>query len=174
MSDRKEVRGAPTYSEKLRSFLIANNVSHRFIEFSDPVKTVEQASKKVHVEKIAKSIVMVDSNGNALLAIVPAKNKVSHRKVKTILSVSDVHLASHPEVLKHSGYPVGGVPPFNDIKRSILDPQVLKNETAIVGGGDVNKLIEIRSRDIVTILNPRVEDISQNTPDSERTDEKDT
>jgi prolyl-tRNA editing enzyme YbaK/EbsC (Cys-tRNA(Pro) deacylase) len=152
----------PDYSEQLKLLLISKNVWHRFIEFSEPVKTVEQAGRKVQVEEIAKSIVMVDSRGDSLLAIVPAKSRVSHRKIKSLLAVRDVRLASPEEVLKHSGYPAGGVSPFNNINRVLLDPKVLKNETTIVGGGDVNKLMEIRTKDIVDILNPKIADISQN------------
>jgi prolyl-tRNA editing enzyme YbaK/EbsC (Cys-tRNA(Pro) deacylase) len=110
-----------SYSEKLELVLTSKNVRHRFIEFSEPVKTVEQAGRKVQVEKIAKSIVMVDSAGDSLLAIVPAKSKVSHKKLKRILAVKDVRLATPEEVLTHSGFPAGGVPPFNNISR-ILGP----------------------------------------------------
>ena len=134
---------------------------HRFIEFDEPVRTVEQASRKVSVEKIAKSIVMMDSNGDPLLAIVPAQSKVSHKKIKIALGVKDVRLASPEEVLKHSAYPAGGVSPFNNISRLLLDPQVLKNERVIVGGGDIDRLVEIRTEDIVNILKPRIGDITQ-------------
>ena len=157
----KELDKAPNYSEKLKLFLTSNNMQHRFIEFTEPVKTVEQAARKVQVDKIAKSIVMIDSNGDPLLAIVPAQRKVSHRKIKIILAVKDVRLATADEVLRDSGYPVGGVSPFNNIKRVLLDSQVLKSETAIVGGGDVDKLIEVKTEDIVRILKPKIEDISQ-------------
>lgn len=162
MALNSEKSPASSYSEKLELGLSSKNVWHRFIEFSEPVKTVEQAGRKVQVEKIAKSIVMVDSAGDSLLAIVPAKSKVSHKKLKSILAVRDVRLATPEEVLRYSGYPVGGVPPFNNISRILLDPQVLEKETAIVGGGDVNKLLEVRTRDIVAILSPKIADISAN------------
>ena len=149
------------YGERLKLFLRSRNVWHRFIEFSEPVKTVEQAARKVQVERIAKSIVMLDSNGEPLLAIVPAQSKVSHRKIKALLAVKDVRLATPEEVLKHSGYPAGGVSPFNNINCVLLDPQVMKSETAIVGGGDVDKLVEIRTADIVNVLKPKIDDISQ-------------
>ena len=158
-----EVKHAPNYSEKLKSFLASKNVWHRFIEFDEPVRTAEQAARRVPVEKIAKSIVMVDSNNDSLLAIVPAQSKVSHKKIKAVLAVKDVRLASPEEVLKHSGYPVGGVSPFNNITRVLLDPQVLKNETAIVGGGDIDKLIEVKTEDIVNVLKPRIHDITVRT-----------
>jgi prolyl-tRNA editing enzyme YbaK/EbsC (Cys-tRNA(Pro) deacylase) len=137
------------------------NVWHRFIEFNEPVKTVEQAAKKVQVEKIAKSIVMFDSDGSPLLAIIPAQSMVSHKKIKRILAVRDARLASPEEVLASSGYPAGGVPPFNNIKRVLLDPQVLSHETVIVGGGDIDKLVEIRSKDIVEVSNPQIADVTK-------------
>jgi len=151
-----------SYGEQLKATLSSMRLWFRFIEFDEPVKTVEQAAKKVQAEKIAKSIVMIDSNGEPLLAVVPAGNLVSHKKLKELLKVRDVRLANAQEVLEASGYPVGGVPPFNKIKRVLLDQQVLHDETVIVGGGDINKLVEIRTKDIVTSLNPTVNDISKN------------
>jgi Cys-tRNA(Pro)/Cys-tRNA(Cys) deacylase len=148
------------YSEALRSLLTSRNVWHRFIEFDEPVKTVEQAGRKVPVERIVKSIVMIDSNDCPLLAIVKAQCKVNRRKIKRLLAVKDVRLATPEEVLKTSGYPVGGVPPFNSITRVLLDPQVLTSDTCYAGGGDIDRLVEVRTHDIVAILKPRVADIS--------------
>ena len=159
-----ESDGQIRYGEQLRATLTSMHLWFRFIEFDEPVKTVAQAARKVQAEKIAKSIVMIDSNGEPLLAIVPALSMASHRKLKGLLNVRDVRLASAQEVLQHSGYPVGGVPPFNKIKRVLLDQRVLRDETAVVGGGDINKLLEIRTKDIITALNPKVADISKNPP----------
>jgi prolyl-tRNA editing enzyme YbaK/EbsC (Cys-tRNA(Pro) deacylase) len=105
---------------------------------------------------------MIDSLGDPLLAIVPARNMVSHKKLKKLLNVRDVRLATTQEVLQHSGYPPGGVPPFSKIKRVFLDEQVLRDETAIVGGGNTTSLVEVRTRDILTTMNPKVADISKN------------
>jgi prolyl-tRNA editing enzyme YbaK/EbsC (Cys-tRNA(Pro) deacylase) len=155
-----------SYSESLKIFLDSRGIWHRFIEFEEPVRTFEQAGRKVPVENIAKSIVLIDSDGNPLLAIVKAKSRVSHRRIKQLLAVRDVRLASPKEVLEHSGYPAGGVPPFNNIKRVLLDLQVLKSETCIVGGGDVNKLMEVKTQDIVDTLKPKIAEISDEKPES--------
>jgi prolyl-tRNA editing enzyme YbaK/EbsC (Cys-tRNA(Pro) deacylase) len=136
-------------------------VWHRFIEFDEPVKTVEQAAKKVQVEKIAKSIVMFDSDDAPLLAIIPAQSMVSHKKIKRLLAVKDARLASPEEVLASSGYPAGGVPPFNNIQRVLMDPKLLSHETVIVGGGDIDKLVELRTKDIVEVSNPQIADVTK-------------
>lgn len=150
------------YTKALTSFLASRNVTYRLIEFDEPVKTVEQASRQVDADKIVKSIVMVDSNGIPLLALVPARSMVSHKKLKKKLDVRDVRLASYEEVLQFSGYPAGGVPPFNNIKQVIADPQILMHETIIVGGGDVDKLLEVGVRDVIEVSNAQIIDITQN------------
>jgi len=108
--------------DSLQDFFESMKLWHRFIESNQPVKTVEQAKQKVPIEKIAKSLVLVDYDAAPLLAIVPATKRVRFAKIKNVLNVKDVRLASPEETLKYSGYAAGGVPPFNKIKRVLLDP----------------------------------------------------
>ncbi len=150
----------PSYSDALSAFLVSRAISHRFIEFDGPVKTVEQAAKKVPVEKIVKSIVLVGSDQKPVLAILPATSRVSYKKLKRLLGVKDVRLANATEVVQYSGYPVGGVPPFNNIKRVIMDPEVLQNAKSVGGGGDPNKLLELETRDILEVLRPLIADLT--------------
>ncbi len=150
----------PSYSDSLRAFLVSRAIRHRFIEFDGPVKTVEQAAKKVPIEKIVKSIVLVGSDQKPVLAILPATSRVSYKKLKKLLGVKDVRLANPTEVLQHSGYPAGGVPPFNNIQRVIMDPEVLQNAKSVGGGGDPNKLLELETRDILEVLRPLVADLT--------------
>ena len=71
-------------------------------------------------------------------------------------------MANPSEVLESSGYPAGGVPPFNNIQRILMDPLVLQNTKSIGGGGDLNKLVELETQDIVKFLRPWVVDLSYN------------
>jgi prolyl-tRNA editing enzyme YbaK/EbsC (Cys-tRNA(Pro) deacylase) len=149
-----------SYSESLRTTLVSKGIWHRFIEFDEPVRTVEEAGRKVSAERIIKSIVLIGSDKKPILAILPAKNRVSYKKIKTLLKVKDVRLAQPDEVLEHSGYPVGGVPPFNKISRILLDPTVQRNARSIAGGGDPDKLVELETQDILELLKPMVADFS--------------
>jgi prolyl-tRNA editing enzyme YbaK/EbsC (Cys-tRNA(Pro) deacylase) len=148
------------YSESLRTTLVSKGIWHRFIEFDDPVRTVEEAARKVSADRIIKSIVLVGSDKKPVLAILPARSRISYRKIKTLLKVKDVRLAKPDEVLEHSGYPVGGVPPFNKINRILLDPTVQRNTRSIAGGGDPDKLVELETRDILEFLDPIIADFS--------------
>jgi prolyl-tRNA editing enzyme YbaK/EbsC (Cys-tRNA(Pro) deacylase) len=150
----------PNYSESLRTTLVSKGIWHRFIEFDEPVRTVEEASRKVSADRIIKSIVLVGSDKKPILVILPAKNRISYKKIKTLLKVKDVRLAQPDEVLEHSGYPVGGVPPFNKIKRILLDPTVQRNARSIAGGGDPDMLVELETLDILNFLEPIIADFS--------------
>ncbi len=149
-----------TYSDSLKAFLVSRAIPHRFIEFEGSVKTVEEAAKKVPAEKIVKSIVLVASDQKPVLVILPARSRVNYKKIKKLLGVKDVRLANPVEVLEYSGYPVGGVPPFNHIQRVIMDPEVLQNAKNVGGGGEPNKLVELETRDILQVLKPIVADLS--------------
>src|SRR5947208_14095048 len=144
----------PNYSESLRTTLVSKGIWHRFIEFDEPVRTVEEAARKVSADKIIKSIVLIGSDEKPILAILPARNKISYKKIKTLLKVKDVRLAQPDEVLEHSGYLVGGVPPFNKINRILLDPTIQRNTRSIAGGGDPDKLVELETRDILEFWDP--------------------
>ncbi len=130
------------------------------MEFDEPVRTVEEAAKKVSADRIIKSIVLIGSDKKSILAILPAKNRISYKKLKMLLKVKDVRLAQPEEVLEQSGYPVGGVPPFNKISRILLDPTVQRNARSFAGGGDPDKLVELETRDIIEFLDPIIADFS--------------
>jgi Cys-tRNA(Pro)/Cys-tRNA(Cys) deacylase len=150
----------PNYSETLRTTLVSKGIWHRFIQFDEPVRTVEEAARQVPADRIIKSIVLIGSDKKPILAILPAKNRISYKKFKTLLKVKDVRLAQPDEVLEHSGYPVGGVPPFNKIARILLDPTVQRNTRSIAGGGDPDKLVELETKDIIEFLDPIIADFS--------------
>src|SRR2546422_10946186 len=150
----------PNHSETLRTTLVSKGIWHRFIEFDESVRTVEEAARKVSADRIIKSIVLIGSDKKPILAILPAKNRISYKKIKTLLKVKDVRLAQPDEVLEQSGYPVGGVPPFNKITRILLDPTVQRNTKSIAGGGDPDTLVELETRDILEFLDPIIADFS--------------
>jgi prolyl-tRNA editing enzyme YbaK/EbsC (Cys-tRNA(Pro) deacylase) len=150
----------PNYSDFLRDTLVSKGIWHRFIEFDEPVRTVDEAAKKIPADRIVKSIVLVGSDKKPILAILPAGSRISYKKIKALLKVKDVRLAQPDEVLEHSGYPVGGVPPFNKIDRILLDPTVQRNTRSIAGGGDPDKLVELETRDILKFLDPIIADFS--------------
>src|SRR2546426_12679211 len=70
----------PNYSEHLRTTLVSKGIWHRFIEFNESVRTVEEAARKVSADKIIKSIVPARSDQQPILAILPPQIKTSYNK----------------------------------------------------------------------------------------------
>lgn len=150
-------------SASLAEFLKKEKIWFKLHEFEEDVKTAEKASRQVPQEKIIKSLVFMDSNQEPFIVIIQANKKVDFKKVKKVLGVKDVRLASAKEVLENSGYAVGAVPPifYKNVKRVIVDAKTTKIDVVFAGGGDVNKLIEMKMEDIIKLNNAIIEDISE-------------
>lgn len=150
-------------SSSLTEFLKEKGIWFKLHEFDDEVKTVEDASKKVPLEKIVKTLVLIDSNGKPLIAILKADKKLSFKKVKKALNLKDVKLAKSEEVFEFSGYEVGAVPPcfWKGIERVIVDLETSKMKEVFAGGGEKNKLLEIKMEDLLKLNSPIIADVSE-------------
>lgn len=150
-------------SGSLSRFLREMNVWFRLHEYEEDVKTVVKAGENVRIEKVVKSLVFIDSNNEPFVVILPANRKANFKRIKRVLKVRDVRLARPGEVLAYSGYPVGAVPPVfhKRIKTVILDSHADAMKKVFAGGGDVNKLIEMKVEDIKRIDNPIIADVSE-------------
>ncbi len=150
-------------SKTLAKFLEKNNVWFKLHEFEDDVKTSLKAAEKVPKEKIVKSLVLIDSNNEPLIVILQSFKKVDFKKIKKVLKIKDVRLANPEEVKKYSGYEVGAVSPVfhKNIKRILLDKEASSLDKVFAGGGEVNKLIEIKMEDIIKLDKPIIEEISE-------------
>lgn len=117
---------------------------------------------KVPLEKIAKSIVMVDNFGNPLMVILPGNCKIKTKRIKEIFGLKDVRLAFPEEVKKFTNYEVGEVPPvFHGIERTIVDIKLLKNKIVFAGGGTKNAIIEMRIEDIIKLNKAKIGEVSK-------------
>src|SRR5438128_3143531 len=92
----------PNYSEHLRTTLVSKGIWHRFIEFDEPVRTVEEAARKVSADRIIKSIVLIGSDKKPIIAILPAKNRISYKKIKILLKDKYVRLETPVKVLQQT------------------------------------------------------------------------
>jgi prolyl-tRNA editing enzyme YbaK/EbsC (Cys-tRNA(Pro) deacylase) len=115
-------------SSSLAEFLKKHKIEFKIKEFKEDTKTVVRASNFVPEKMIIKSLVLMDSSGSPFIAILQANKKASFKKLKKLLNVKDVRLATPEEVKRYSGYEIGAVPPIyhKDIDRVIVDIEVTK------------------------------------------------
>jgi Cys-tRNA(Pro) deacylase len=153
-------------SEKdLESYLKDKGVNARIIIFDKPTTTVSEAENVLGIsrERIIKSMVFIDDKGLPILAIVTGDKKIDMKKLTKECEVKEVRLANPIEVKKFTGYEVGATPPFgfkNPIK-TIIDPKVLEFDKVYGGGGAMNALLEINTKDLLKLTNGKIAYISK-------------
>lgn len=150
--------------EELEIYLRKERVTARILTFEDHTITVEDAEKRLGVdrERIIKSMLFVDENDVPMFGIVSGDRKVSEQKLVTVVGARRVKIA-RPSVVKGlTGYEVGALPPVgHKMKiRTIIDPKVMAFKKVYGGGGATNALLEIDPRDIQRLTNAEVVDIS--------------
>ncbi|MEM1598570.1 MAG: aminoacyl-tRNA deacylase [Pyrobaculum sp.] len=107
------------------------------IRLDVPVRTVRQAARAVGTseDKIVKTLVVFCDGGYR--AYVIRGNK------KLDLAALNCRLATPEEVLRATGYPVGGVPPVLNIP-VYIDKDLLAEDYVYGGGGDEYTLLKFK------------------------------
>ena len=135
------------YSQRIKDWLDSNNVDAELLSFDKSVHSVDEAVavSGFPLENITKSIVMLTQSGRLVIAMVPASARASTERVRKILELEErPRPADAEEIEKYTGQQAGGNSPLNAPQAKILiDPEVLKNEWIVTGGGDDRHLIKI-------------------------------
>jgi len=96
----------------LEDFIETNNVKAEIINCARGVQSAKDVMDllKVPPEKIAKTVLFIDSNTNPVLIIQSGNKRVSEKKVCALLNVASMRLASAGETLEITGYEIGEFP----------------------------------------------------------------
>lgn len=141
---------------------VVEGVRVEVLEFLDTVESVEKASRLSGepASRIAKTLLLRAGEGY-VVAIARGDRKVDFKKASHVLGVN-VSLAKPSEVKAVLGVEPGAVTPLSKALRNlriILDPAILENEYLVCGGGSLNRLFKLKTRDLVEYLKPEVLDI---------------
>ena len=134
----------------LEDFIKVNRLSATVFKCTGAHTAANAVEATGGAEAVAKSIVLVASDGQPALVILLGKDKIDLKKIKGILGVKDARLAVPKEVLEITGYEVGGVPPISVYGiRTIMDKGVAEKQEIVCGGGDAQRLMRIKVREIL-------------------------
>jgi len=162
---RWQIDGVTRMSEKdLKKYLEQNGIWHRFIFKSETVHTADAARVAgVDLSKLTKNLVSITDSGEYVMLIVPGDRKVDLEAAAKALNVRNVRLVPFDKAESISGFPPGGTPSVGhrNRMRSVVDRSLLHYETVYCGGGSRNKLLELKTRDVVEINCAIVADISR-------------
>jgi len=144
------------YAQRIKDWLRQKNVEAELLNFEESVHSVEDtvAVTGYSAERITKSIVMLTLAGNLVIAMVPAKNRVSTERVRKFLGLDErPRMATAEEIEMHTGQKPGGNSPFNAQNAKILiDPKLLENDWIITGGGDDKHLVKISTDELKRVI----------------------
>ena len=138
----------------LDGYLNANGVWHRFIEKPATVHTADASNVTgIELNRITKNLVCRTSDGQYTLLIVPGDRRVDLRKAADALSARNVQLLAFQEAESVSGYPPGGTPSVHHKTplTVVVDASLLAYETIFGGGGNRNRLLEMRTKDVLAL-----------------------
>jgi len=148
----------------LETYLKGAGVWYRFLEKPETVHTSD-ASRATGIElnRITKNLVCRTSDGRFALLVVPGDRKVNLQNAAQVLCARNVQLLSFDEAESVSGYPPGGTPSIHHKTplQVVVDKQLLSTETIFCGGGARNRLLELRTEDVLKLAHALAGSISQ-------------
>lgn len=96
------------------------------------------------------------------MAIIPGNSKLKIDAVEKITGINKLHLIPFNQAKKYSGYLPGATPPVGHKNQmpTIIDQNLLNFETVFGGGGTRDKIIELKTKDVVRLNNAAIGNIS--------------
>jgi len=147
----------------LEDYLKSQGVWHRFIPKPETVHTADAARVSgIELRRITKNLVFrVDDREYALL-IVPGDRKVDPKRAAEALAAKRISLVPFDKSEAISGYPPGGTPSVGHRTemRVVFDKSLQAFETIYCGEGTRDKLLELRTQDVVRLTSAVIAGIS--------------
>jgi Cys-tRNA(Pro) deacylase len=154
-------------SQDLQQFIDDNHVTAEILPMAQDTPTVSDAARALGVsqQQIIKSLVFLvaePATGDArpVLVIANGSRRVDERLVARHLGVGRkrVKMARPEQALAITGYIVGAMPPFGHQTRlrTLVDPGVIAQEEIYGGGGEINAMLRLTSRELVRVAGAEV------------------
>ena len=119
--------------------------------FSGTTRTAEDAARQIgtEVKRIVKSLVFM-VKAQPVVVLCSGDNRVSLVRLEEIFRTKDVRRATAEEAKAHTGYAIGGVPPFAYTGKIelILDEDVVGFDTVWAAAGLPDAVFEISVNDL--------------------------
>lgn len=134
-----------------------------------PALTAELAASErgVRLSQIAKCMIAADAEGRPYVLLVPGDRRLELRKARRGLGGIGLQLMQRDTLGERFGLTVGAISPIQFLPVGavfVCDPMLLEEEWVDISSGDPLAGVELRSRDLVAVLDARVLDIVSDIP----------
>jgi Cys-tRNA(Pro) deacylase len=150
--------------KRVETLLIEFDPKQNVIVLDSSARTALEAATSLGCEvgAIVKSLLFKTEN-TFNLCLVSGDKKASLNKIKKILDIKDVSMASAEDVKKITGYTIGGVSPIGHLNKvDILIDKSLERFTSLyAAAGHPNCVFKINYIDLQKITNGLIREISE-------------
>lgn len=147
--------------EQVTTYLDEQGVVYRVLEH-DPYSTTFEAGERAGIRpgQGAKSM-LFKSRGSDVLAVLPADQRVSSKKLRKLLGTSSLRFASPDEVQETMGCEVGTCHPFGNLvgARTVVDATMGDESEICFNAGRNTHSLFVAYVDYERLVGPQVEDI---------------
>ena len=155
-----DVMGAPNdYEGKCRDYIRQNRIAAEQVAFAESVHTAADAIRLTG-GAVVKTVVLAIREG-FIACLVRGEDKVDLAKVRALVGTGAVRVATRDEVLAHTGYPAGGVPPFGHGLETFVDEAVVRLDIVVAGGGSDKVLVKTTAKELVRVTKARLAKLAQ-------------
>lgn len=150
----------------LQRFLDEHHIAATIMPMQEHTPTVPDAARALGVEagQIIKSLVFIVKD-QPLLVINNGLARVDRGKIAVHLAVGkkQIKFASAGQALEITGYIVGSMPPFGHHQKlpTLIDPAVLAWETIFGGGGDIDAMMRLTSKELIRVTGADILPVSE-------------
>lgn len=152
-----ELKEKPELSAKARRFqavLDQYAPESRVVEFDKPSRTARQAAEAIgcELDQIVKSLVFRTGDDRPVLVLTAGGNRVDEKVISGRIG-GEVGMADAAFVRAHTGYAIGGVPPFGHPEpvETLIDEDLLAFDEIWAAGGTPNTVFPIRPDRLLAI-----------------------
>ena len=147
---------------RVEKFLRDFDKNQKIIVLNTSARTALEAATSLGCEvgAIVKSL-LFRTESNFTLCLVAGDKKASLNKIKKILNIKDVSMASADDVKNVTGYTIGGVSPIGHLNKIyiLIDKSLNRFNSLFAAAGHPNCVFEISFTDLIKITNGSTNEI---------------
>ena len=150
--------------KRVERFLKGFDQNLKLILLDTSARTALEAASSLDCEvgAIVKSLLFKTEN-SFMLCLVAGDKKASLNKIKKILNIKNISMASADDVKNITGYTIGGVSPIGHLNKIdiFIDNSLQRFTSLFAAAGHPNCVFEISFTDLQKITNGSVKEITE-------------
>lgn len=143
--------------------LDAELADHLIRTFPEGTRTAADAAAAIgcEVRAIVKSLVFVTDDAQPVLALVNGASRADEQRLARAVGTGSVRMATADEVRTHTGYAIGGTPPFARVGRlrRVCDRRLLDLDEVWAAAGTPRDVFPIAPQRLVDLTDATVADV---------------